>query len=145
MSTTTIQEAIMTSMTGSCLCGQVRYTVTAEPTGSGLCHCRDCQRYTGSAFEAVMNFPTGSVTVQGGLKAFDMPGGSGQVVHRKFCPNCGSGVVVEADRRPGQTLVMVGTLDDPTVFVPAIEIFCDDAQPWIHDGSERQRYSKMPT
>ena len=135
----------MASMTGGCLCGQVRYTITAEPIGSGLCHCRDCQRYTGSAFGAVMSFPTASVSIQGELKTFDKRGGSGRAVHQKFCPNCGSGVIGEADRRPGQTLIMVGTLDDPTVFVPTIEIFCDDAQPWVHAGSERPRFPKMPT
>ena len=47
----------MANMTGGCLCGRVRYTVTGVPAFSGICHCRNCQRYTGSAFETLMAFP----------------------------------------------------------------------------------------
>jgi hypothetical protein len=61
----------MANITGGCLCGRVRYTVTGEPAFSGLCHCRNCQRYTGSAFEALIAFPAASVSVQGELKAYD--------------------------------------------------------------------------
>ena len=81
----------MANITGGCLCGRVRYTVTGEPAFSGLCHCRNCQRYTGSAFEALIAFPAASISVQGELKTYDDTGDSGQPVHRRFCPNCGSG------------------------------------------------------
>jgi hypothetical protein len=63
----------MTSVTGGCLCGRVRYAVTGEPVFSGLCHCRNCQRYTGSSFEAVIAFPTASVSVRGELKPITTP------------------------------------------------------------------------
>ena len=46
------------AFTGGCLCGRVRYTVEGEPNFSAVCHCRSCQRYTGSAFEPVMVFPS---------------------------------------------------------------------------------------
>jgi hypothetical protein len=101
----------MTSITGGCLCGRVRYAVTGEPVFSGLCHCRNCQRYTGSSFEAVIAFPTASVSVQGELKTYNDTGDSGQPVHRNFCPNCGSGIIAEADVLPGLTIVLAGTLD----------------------------------
>jgi hypothetical protein len=52
---------VMANITGGCLCGRVRYTVTGEPAFSGLCHCRNCQHYTGSAFEALIAFPAASV------------------------------------------------------------------------------------
>src|SRR5215813_2146630 len=87
------RKNVMANITGGCLCGRVCYTVTGEPAFSGLCHCRNCQRYTGSAFEALIAFPAASVSVQGELKTYDDTGDSGQPVHRHFCPNCGSGVV----------------------------------------------------
>jgi hypothetical protein len=71
-------------------------------------------------------------------------GGSGQNVHRRFCPNCSSGVVVEIDYRPGMMLVAAGTLDDPSSFVPDVEIFCDSAQAWVHAGDERKRFPRAP-
>ena len=145
MMVTISQERIVTNITGGCMCGQVRYTITAEPSRSWLCHCRDCQRRSGSSFEPLMSFPAESVGIQGNLKSFDMLGGSGQVLHRRFCPNCGSGVFAQSAARPGSIVVLAGTLDDPAVFAPTIEVFCDDAQPWVHAGSERQRFPKMPT
>ena len=135
----------MANITGGCLCGRVRYTVTGEPAFSGLCHCRNCQRYTGSAFEALIAFPAASVGVRGELKTYDDTGDSGQPVHRRFCPNCGSGVVNEVDVLPGVTIVLAGTLDDPAAFKPAMDVYWSSAQPWVHTSSERTRFPKMPT
>ena len=135
----------MANITGGCLCGRVRYTVTGEPAFSGLCHCRNCQRYTGSAFETLIAFPAASVSVQGELKTYDDTGDSGQPVHRRFCPNCGSGVVNEVDVLPGVTIVLAGTLDDPAAFKPTMDVYWSSAQPWVHTSSERTRFPKMPT
>jgi len=136
---------IMTSITGGCLCGRVRYAATGEPVFSGLCHCRNCQRYTGSSFEAVIAFPTPSVSVQGELKTYNDTGDSGQPVRRNFCPNCGSGIVAQADVLPGLTIVLAGTLDEPTVFKPTMDVYWSSPQPWMHIEVERQRFPKMPT
>jgi hypothetical protein len=135
----------MANITGGCLCGRVRYIVTGEPAFSGLCHCRNCQRYTGSAFEALIAFPAASVSVQGELKTYDDTGDSGQPVHRHFCPNCGSGVVNEVDVLPGVMIVLAGTLDDPAAFKPTMDVYWSSAQPWVHTSSERTRFPKMPT
>lgn len=89
-------------------------------------------------------FPSASVSLQGELKTYNDTGDSGQPVHRRFCPNCGSGVIAEADILPGVTIVLAGTLDDPTSYVPAMEIYCSSAQPWVHAGGERARFPKMP-
>jgi hypothetical protein len=135
----------MTRLTGGCLCGRVRYTVDGEPVFSGVCHCRNCQRYTGSAFETLIGFQAGSVRVQGELRTYDDMADSGQLLHRRFCPNCGSGVVAEADSLPGVTVVLAGTLDDPTAFRPTIDLYWTSAQPWIQISDERTRFPKMPT
>ena len=135
----------MASMTGGCLCGRVRYTLTGEPALNGICHCRNCQRYTGSAFEAVTVFPSASVTVQGELRTYQDTGDSGKPVLRRFCPNCGSGVLAEAEVLPGLTIVLAGTLDDPASYQPSMELYCSSAQPWVHGGGERTRFPKMPT
>jgi hypothetical protein len=134
----------MADLQGGCLCGRVRYRVSGEPAFTGVCHCRNCQRYTGSAFEPVLAFPSAAITVQGDLKTYNDTGDSGKEVRRRFCPNCGSGVIAEGDVLPGLTLVLAGTLDDPSAFNPAMEIYCSSAQPWVHGGSDRPRFPKMP-
>src|SRR5579864_6468109 len=111
----------MADLTGGCLCGRVRYTASGEPAFSGVCHCRNCQRYTGSAFEPVVAFPAAGVAITGELKTYNDTGDSGKPVRRRFCPNCGSGIVAEADLLPGIAIVLAGTLDDPTTFQPAME------------------------
>ena len=77
-------------------------------------------------------------------KTYDDTGDSGQPVHRRFCPNCGSGVVNEVDVLPGVTIVLAGTLDDPAAFKPTMDVYWSSAQPWVHTSSERTRFPKMP-
>ena len=135
----------MANLTGACLCGRIRYTASGEPAFSGVCHCRNCQRYTGSAFETVIAFPTASVSVQGELKTYNDTGDSGNSVRRRFCPNCGSGVIAEVDVMPGLTLLLAGTLDDPAKFTPTMDVYCSSAQPWVHASGERTQFAKMPS
>ena len=66
----------MTDITGGCLCGRVRYTLRGEPALSGFCHCRNCQRYTGSSFETFVAYPSDAVTIQGELKTYRDTGDS---------------------------------------------------------------------
>jgi len=132
------------AITGGCLCGRVRYTISGEATLSAVCHCRNCQRYTGSAFEPIMAFPLEGVTLEGALQTYDDTADSGRKVHRKFCPNCGSGVLADVDAMQGVRLILVGTLDDPAIFHPKMEIFCTSAQPWIQQPAERQQFERMP-
>lgn len=51
----------MPTITGGCLCGKIRYSADAEPAFVGLCHCHDCQKFTGSAFAAVIGLPKSAV------------------------------------------------------------------------------------
>ena len=50
---------------GGCLCGAVRYTAEADPTSATVCHCRDCQKFTGSAFAALVRVPKEALTIEG--------------------------------------------------------------------------------
>ena len=134
----------MPELTGGCLCGRVRYSVHGQPVLSCNCHCRNCQRYTGSAFETMIVFPAESVSVQGELKTYDHFGDSGKILHRRFCPNCGSGVIAEPDAMPGVLVVLAGTLDDPSAFKPTMDIYWSFGQPWIHAGEARMRFAEMP-
>jgi hypothetical protein len=53
--------------TGGCMCGAIRYECSTEPLAMGICHCRDCQRATGSAFAAALMLPRNAVTIIGEL------------------------------------------------------------------------------
>ena len=129
---------------GGCLCGKVRYSADAEPTFVGICHCKNCQKGTGTAFSVVVALPTPALTVQGTLQTFTGRGDSGKATYRRFCPACGSAIIDEAEIMPNVTMIMAGTLDDTSWVKPASEVFCDSAQPWVQLGGERRRSPKMP-
>jgi len=63
---------------GGCLCGKVRYSADAEPTFVGVCHCKNCQKGTGTAFSVVVELPTPALSVQGALQTFTGRGDSGK-------------------------------------------------------------------
>jgi hypothetical protein len=132
----------MSEIKGSCLCGKVTYTASAEPVFTGLCHCKTCQKGTGSAFTPVIAVPTASLTVNGMLTRFDGVGGSGNATHRFFCPTCGSTVTETADVMAGITMVTIGTLDDANSVNPTMQIFCDSALPWAK-LPDMQAFAKM--
>ena len=130
---------------GGCLCGAVRYTADAEPAFSAVCHCRDCQRFTGSAFGAIAGVPKNALAVTGTPKTFSSAGGSGQPILRHLCPECGSSLYEEPSALPGLALLNLGTLDDPAAITPTRQIFCDDALSWVELGGDMMRFAKAPT
>jgi hypothetical protein len=134
----------MPKMTGGCLCGKVRYSADAEPTFVGVCHCRDCQKYGGSAFSVVVAMPKTALSVQGATSTFDKPGDTGKMTHRSFCPACGSPIVEVADVMPDVAMINSGTLDDASWVKPAMQIYCASAQPWVALHGDMQRFDKMP-
>jgi hypothetical protein len=131
----------MAHITGGCLCGAVRYVVSAQPLPGRkfLCSCDDCQRYTGTAFLIGMAFPPESIEVTGEMATFTMPGGqSGEPMHRRFCRRCGSPILLEsADSE--RKAIMAGTLDDKSVFEPEICVFGESAPSWVilPDGARK--------
>ena len=130
---------------GGCLCGAVRYSGEAEPTFAGVCHCRDCQKFTGSAFGAMVGVPQSSVKIEGSkLKTFSSIGGSGKPILRHFCSECGSSIAEESVNLPDHIIINVGTLDDPGQMTPQMEIFCDDAWSWVQLGDGMPRFGKLP-
>src|SRR5262249_25845785 len=102
------EEEIMPELKGGCLCGAGRYWTTAEPLTSTVCHCRDCQRFTGSAFGALVYVPKETLTIEGMTKTFTSLGGSGKPMLRHFCPECGSTIAQEPGTRPGVVVLHVG-------------------------------------
>jgi len=127
---------------GGCLCGAVRYITEVDPTSATVCHCRDCQKFTGSAFAALVRVSKEALTIEGTLKTFSSLGGSGNPILRHFCPECGSSIAEEPGTRPGMVILNVGTFDNPTVARPGREIFRDDGLPWIEVHGEILRFAK---
>lgn len=120
-----------TTRTGGCLCGAVRYESVGEPLFSLKCHCRDCQKSSGTAYVAAMRVPADGFRVtQGTPRRYVSRSDAGNEVSRYFCGDCGSPLYIQVSTRPDIVGLRVGTLDDPSVFRPEAEIFMKSAQPW---------------
>ena len=100
----------MLDITGGCLCGQLRYEANAEPIFSAVCHCKTCQKQSGTAFRVVIAVPRPAVSIQGSPKIYTRTGDSGQQVVNRFCPDCGSTVVIEPAALPGTTIIPAGNI-----------------------------------
>ena len=134
----------MPQISGGCLCGKVRYAANAEPVFTGVCHCKNCQKQAGTAFSIVVAVPKPALTINGTLKTYADRGDSGKGVSRRFCPDCGSPILSEVEVMPDLAIIKAGTLDDTSWLQPAMEIFCDSAQPWVKLAGDHARFPKMP-
>jgi hypothetical protein len=132
-------------MTGGCLCGAVRYESAGAPVFSLLCHCRDCQRSSGSAYNAALRVPAAGFRItKGAPKLYAGTADSGNMVTRAFCPDCGSPLFIRVSTRPDLIGLRAGTLDDPSAFRPEADIFVKSAQPWDHMDPALPKYETYP-
>jgi hypothetical protein len=118
--------------TGRCACGQVHYEVTGEPIRMVNCHCRDCQRASGSAYAALLAFERSAMKLTGELRYFGVTSERDTRLDRGFCPNCGSPLTVRPEARPDVLYVQAGSLDDPSWHKPTAQIWVRSAPPWDH-------------
>lgn len=132
------------SITGGCICGAVRYECAAEPIMTGNCHCRDCQKAGGGGFAPALVVPKGAVKITGEVKYYDTKGDSGGTVSRGFCPNCGARLFGKSQAMPDLSIILAGSLDDPSGFRPTMDIYTASAQPWDHMNPNLPKFAKMP-
>lgn len=127
--------------TGGCACGAVRYECTAEPLGSINCHCRDCQRASGTAYASVLRVPAASFRViKGEARFYSVKADSGNTVSRGFCAECGSPLFSRLSGMPDVVGVRAGSLDDPSWHRPTMDIFTASAQPWDHMNPDLPKF-----
>ena len=99
---------------GGCLCGSVRFRVVGEPSWVGVCHCKLCQRRTGSAFGISVIYEDAQVeAIDGALREFKYNSDeSGGWLKTQCCEKCGSTVTWTAELVPGERSFAGGAFDD---------------------------------
>jgi hypothetical protein len=120
------------TLEGGCACGAVRYRLTSAPMFVNCCHCRDCQRQTGTAFVINAVIETDRIMMLSGEpEAVAVPTDSGRPhdIHR--CPKCRAALWSDYGHRPGLRFVRVGTLDEPAALPPNAHIFTRSKLPWV--------------
>lgn len=120
----------MDSLTGGCLCGDLRITVSGPPYRVGICHCLDCRKHHGALFHASAVFPQDAVTITGETRSY---------VGRHFCPRCGSSVFSSSG---DEIEVNLGSLDAPDQLQPTYELWICRRESWLPPFSVSKRYQR---
>ncbi|CAI7611610.1 unnamed protein product [Penicillium discolor] len=75
---------------GVCFCGKIRIESTGEPVATGLCHCIDCRKLTGTLYTYSFIFKSAEIKISGNPKKSTKPAESGNIVENYFCSDCGA-------------------------------------------------------
>jgi hypothetical protein len=127
---------------GGCACGAVRYECGAEPAMAFNCHCRDCQRASGTAYASGLLVPVDAFRFTRGAPRYYLgTADSGRNVGRGFCAECGSPVAATQAGNP-IVIVYASSLDDPSWHRPSLDIFTSSAQPWDHLNPELPKFPR---
>lgn len=123
---------------GGCLCGGVRYSLTAGPSEVGYCHCRMCQRFSGAPVMAFATVALDDFVVTQGEPARRRSSAFGE---RWFCRDCGSPLAMRVDHQPDTIDFTVASLDAPQVTPPAFHIWESRRISWFEVRDHLPRYA----
>lgn len=119
-----------TIQNGGCHCGLVRYQVEGDPVVVAHCHCKDCQRLSGTGHTTGAMFEVSNFQITGQIAEYSLDANNGNRVTRSFCPTCGSQVFGRNSGAPNYVTLALGTFDDPSVFAPQVVVFGRNRMSW---------------
>lgn len=122
---------ILLPIAGGCQCGSLRYQVSRPPRMIHVCHCRDCQVRTGSAFSMAMPVRTdGFALIAGDTATSERVSPVGHRSVHYHCRRCLVRTHTISDARPDLVTVRPGTLDDTSWMAPAVQLWTRSAMSW---------------
>ena len=131
-------------ITGGCLCRAVRYRISEAPLGTRVCWCRVCQYLASGNATVNAIFPAAAVSIEGELADFRSIADSGNVMHRRFCPTCGTAIFSQSEARPHLLIVRAGTLDDPEIARPSATIWVSRSPTWACIDHSLETFERQP-
>ena len=135
----------MQERTGGCQCGEVRYRISGEPVVLAICHCKECQRASGSAFGmSLVTRKEHFVLERGVLKSFSRVADSGRTLICSFCPTCGTRIHHEPQYLANVYNVRAGTLDDTSLLQPGLQAWTVSKQRWLELPQPALIYEGQP-
>jgi hypothetical protein len=130
--------------TGHCVCGAVSYVLHGKPIGTGQCHCKDCQRASGTGHMSIARFKKEDVAISGKTTSYASTADSGNINTRHFCTVCGSRLFGENSAHPGIVNISVGCVDDNNWFAPDRIVYAKDRPRWDVTSTEVPNFDRMP-
>jgi hypothetical protein len=131
-------------MNGSCQCGDIRYTVNADPLFIYACHCHTCQQRTGSVFSMALVILTESLELQGELTSWSRVSDLGNSNTRYSCASCGNIIYGVGDSSTELTKLQAGTLADTSDIEPEVHMWVTHKQPWLTLPTRVRQFETQP-
>jgi hypothetical protein len=129
----------------SCLCGGIKLSYSGKLGPANYCHCEDCRRANGSAFNIGVRVERKDLAVKSttDLRSYKSVGGSGREIERCFCGTCGSPIFTLHPDKPEFAWVKAGIIQSPDIVKPAYENWIKDKVKWaVIDVSESNDESR---
>jgi hypothetical protein len=117
-------------LSGSCLCGGIRYEIDAELGPVTNCHCSQCRKASGGSFATNASVPAAAFRFVAGaelLRSWESSPGT----HRCFCGRCGSPILKRRDSSPDSLRLRLGTLDTDPKVRPSKHIYVGSKAAWV--------------
>lgn len=132
-------------VTGSCLCGAIRFSIEAPVSELRACHCRNCQKASGAGGSVNAVLPSGAFRItQGTPKRYSARADSGRVLNRYFCGDCGSPIYSQRETTPETVVVRAGLLDDAGEMKIVAHIWTNSARAWAHIDPSSAQHPGQP-
>lgn len=128
-----------TKRSGSCLCGKVQYRISGKPFDADYCHCRQCQKSTGSVVGAWMDFKCEQIEW---LTLPPKEYASSEHVRRGFCDHCGSQLSFRDLRYPEFLTLSISSLDEPNSVSPEYHIHTESKLSWLTITDTQPKYPR---
>lgn len=130
-------------MTGSCHCQSVRFEIKGAPLLAANCHCGQCKKMLGGAFNTVVMVKEEDLSVTSGAATISRYPVSEQT-DKHFCSRCGSPLYNLSRKFPGKAMIALGALDDPAAITPGINVYCESMLPWVAELAKIQSFPQAP-
>ncbi len=119
-------------MKAHCQCGNLSADIADDAQAmTVLCHCKDCQRRSGSPFGTVAYFPAEAVTISGEAREYTRSTDTGAHFTNGFCPECGTTLYAKAEKYPGIVGITAGAIADPDFPPPARSVYEQSRHHWV--------------
>ncbi|WAT18676.1 GFA family protein [Aurantiacibacter sp. MUD11] len=132
------------TMSGGCLCGEIRYEITPPAAFVSQCCCKDCQKATGTGHATILGIHKDQLALNGSLATYTNVGETGGKVTRHFCGTCAGRIYTSGDLPGDMIMVQAGSLDDPAQVTPQNAIYVKDRIPWDKLDPDIPHFEGMP-
>jgi hypothetical protein len=130
-----------TAITGSCFCKAVQYRITSAIPLAVNCHCNNCKKINGGAFSSLAVVKEKRLEITSGMASLATYQLNENLV-KHFCGRCGSPIYNRNSRYPGRCMVALGSLDNPTVVTPSVNVHCENRLAWVILDDKLQNFAQ---